>query len=337
MTQTQNDAISKILSEFQNRSSFLVATHVRPDGDALGSLLATVSMLRRMGKKADAYSQDPASPAYSFLPGTETIRHAVSDLSVYEAAVLVDCGDLHRVGSGLETSVRQLPVLINIDHHLNEVPYGSVYWVKPDASSTCEMLYDLAAAIPLPLGREEAMLLYTGLMTDTGSFRFSNTTERVLEVARDLVKSGADPAYIAEQVYDSSSPERLKLLSQVLASVRFLARDRLVTAELSQRMLVDTSTSAADSESFINHLRSVRPVEIAMLFKEEKDGLINVSMRSKGETDVASFAQRHGGGGHRHAAAFRVRGHLNDIRHHYTQKALDYLASAPPFDPGCAS
>jgi phosphoesterase RecJ-like protein len=187
------------------------------------------------------------------------------------------------------------------------------------------MLYDLAMSIPLALDCDVATCLYTGLMTDTGSFRFSNTTERVLEVARDLVRSGADPSYIAEQVYDSSSPEQLKLLSQVLTSVRFLARDRLVTAELSQKMLLETSTSAADSESFINHLRSVRPVEIAMLFKEEKDGLINVSMRSKGMVDVATFAQRLGGGGHRHAAAFRVRGHLNDVRLQVTQKALEYL------------
>jgi bifunctional oligoribonuclease and PAP phosphatase NrnA len=325
MNKTQNDAISKILAAIEGRSNFLVATHVRPDGDAVGSLLAMVGILRRLGKRADPYSQDPAAPAYDFLPGTETIRHTVSDLSAYEAAILVDCGDLHRVGIELEASVRQLPFLINIDHHLNETPYGNVFWVEPQASSTCEMLYDIAASIPLAVDQEVATFLYTGLITDTGSFRFSNTTERVLEIARDLVKAGADPAYIAEQVYDSSSPERLKLLSQVLASVRFLARDRLATAELSQRMLQDTSTSAADSESFINHLRSVRPVEIAMLFKEEDDGVINVSMRSKGMADVATFAQQHGGGGHRHAAAFRVRGLLNDIRLRCTQEALEYL------------
>jgi bifunctional oligoribonuclease and PAP phosphatase NrnA len=325
MNKTQNDAISKILASLQDRSSFLVATHVRPDGDAVGSLLAMVGILRRMGKKADPYSQDPASAAYCFLPGSETIRHTVSDLSVYDAAVLVDCGDIHRVGSELEASVRQLPCLINIDHHLNEAPYGTVFWVKPEASSTCEMLYDLATSIPVAVDQEVATFLYTGLITDTGSFRFSNTTERVLEIARELVKAGADPAFIAEQVYDSSSPERIQLLSRVLTSVRFLSRDRLATAELSLRMLQETSTSAADSESFINHLRSVKPVEIAMLFKEENDGLVNVSMRSKGEVDVATFAQSHGGGGHRHAAAFRVRGHLNDIRLQYTQKALEYL------------
>lgn len=321
----QNNAVSRILEALQGRHNFLVATHVRPDGDALGSLLAMVGLLRKLGKKADPYSQDPPSPTYSFLPGTETIRHSVSDLSAYDAAILVDCGDLHRVGQELEASVAQLPFLINIDHHLNDAPYGNVHWVKPDASSTCEMLFDLAMSIPLSLDPDVATLLYTGVMTDTGSFRFSNTTERVLDIARSLVRAGAEPSYIAEQVYDSSSPERLKLLSQVLTSVRFLAKDRLATAELSQKMLQDTATSPADSETFINHLRSVKPVEMAMFFKEEKDGLINVSMRSKGTVDVATFAQRQGGGGHRHAAAFRVRGHLNDVRVQYTQKALEYL------------
>lgn len=325
MSRTSNNALAGILDAIRSHDRFLVATHVRPDGDALGSLLAMVGILRGMGKKADPYSQDPASAAYSFLPGSDALRHTVSDLSSYDAAILVDCGDLHRVGYELEASVRRIPFLINIDHHLNDAPYGDVFWVVPEASSTCEMLYDLAQGIPLALDRNVATFLYTGLMTDTGSFRFSNTTERVLEIARDLVRCGADPSYIAEQVYDSSSPERLKLLTHVLASVRFLSRDRLVTAELSQKMLLDTSTSATDSESFINHLRSVRPVEMAMLFKEEKDGLINVSMRSKGNVDVASFAQRLGGGGHRHAAAFRVRGHLQDVRSQVTQKALEYL------------
>ncbi len=325
MNQRLNDSLCLILDAIRSHGSFLVATHVRPDGDALGSLLAMVGILRGMGKKADPYSEDPPSAAYSFLPGSDTIHHKVSNLSAYDAAVLVDCGDLHRVGSELEASVRRIPFLINIDHHLNDAPYGNVFWVDPEASSTCEMLYDLARSIPLKLDPDLATFLYTGLMTDTGSFRFSNTTERVLEIARDLVRSGADPAFIAEQVYDSSSPERLRLLTHVLTSVRFLAGDRLATAELSQKMLLETSTSAADSESFINHLRSVRPVELAMLFKEEKDGLINVSMRSKGGVDVAAFAQRLGGGGHRHAAAFRVRGHLQDVRAQITQKALEYL------------
>ncbi|MEM5790378.1 MAG: DHHA1 domain-containing protein, partial [Syntrophobacteraceae bacterium] len=171
-----------------------------------------------------------------------------------------------------------------------------------------------------------ASLLYTGLLTDTGSFRFSNTNRRVLEVASMLVESGADPAHIAQQVYDSASPEKLNLLALVLGSVRFHARARLATAELTRAMLDSTSGSYADSDGFINHLRSVRTVDMAMLMREGDDGLIHVSLRSRNGINVARFAQRFGGGGHRLAAAFRLPGQLESVRSRLIGEAEAYIS-----------
>jgi phosphoesterase RecJ-like protein len=244
----------------------------------------------------------------------------------YDAAIMVDCGDYHRVGPPLEEAIGQVPYLINIDHHLNDAPFGDIFWVNPRASSTSEMLYDLAEQIPLAPDADIATQLYTGILTDTGSFRFSNTTERVLEIARRLVNCGARPSFIAEQVYDSSSPQRIQLLARVLATVQFHADDQLVTAELTQQMFNETGTSPSDTESFINHLRSVKTARMAILFREEKDGVINVSMRSKGSVDVASMARTFGGGGHYHAAAFRVkRTTLAEARARFTHEALSCL------------
>ncbi len=321
-----HNAIPKILKAIESRRRYLVATHVRPDGDAVGSLLAMTYLLRRLGKEADPFCQDPIPASHEFLPGSDAIRHTVEAPESYDAAVLVDCGDYHRVGPSLEGSVGRVPFLINIDHHFNEEPFGDIFWVKPTASSTCEMLYDLAVSIPVAPDADMATQLYTGVLTDTGSFRFSNTTERVLEVARNLVNCGAQPSYIAEQVYDSSSPQRIQLLARVLATVQFHADARLVTAELSQKMFEETGTAPSDTESFINHLRSVKTARMAILFREEKDGVINVSMRSKGSVDVAGMARSFGGGGHFHAAAFRVRGmSLDEARERFTLEALKCL------------
>lgn len=326
MNSHNHEAIPHILEALSSRNRFLVATHVRPDGDAVGSVLAMALILRRMGKEADPYCQDPIISSHEFLPGSSEIRHQVESPELYEAAIMVDCGDFHRVGPVLESAIGRIPCLINIDHHLNDAPFGDISWVSPRASSTCEMLYDLAVSIPLHPDAQIATLLYTGLLTDTGSFRFSNTTERVLEIARHLVQCGAEPSHIAEQVYDSSSPQRIQLLARVLSTVEFHAGDQLVTAELSRRMFAETGTTPADTESFINHLRSVKTARMAIIFREEADGTINVSMRSKGTVDVASMARSHGGGGHFHAAAFRVKGStLKDARTQFTRKALEYL------------
>jgi phosphoesterase RecJ-like protein len=325
MTELKNGTIEKVAATIHRHDRFLVATHVRPDGDAIGSLLGLTFMLRRLGKIADPYCENETPAAQEFLPGARGISHRVSRPSSYDVAILVDCGDFLRVGETLAGSIREIPLLINIDHHVSSEPFGDVYWVDPKASSTCEMLYDLSVRLPVELDPEIASQLYTGLITDTGSFRFANTSRRALEIAVSLVSAGAQPAYIAEQVYDSNSPMAVRLLARSLSTVVFLAGDRLATAELTQKMFIETGTSAADSEGFINHLRSVRSVDMAMMFREDRNGVVHVSMRSKGMVDVATFAQKHGGGGHRHAAAFRVPGSISAVRNRFTQEAIEYL------------
>lgn len=328
MNEQQNHIVRSLVEAIRKNDRFLVATHIRPDGDAVGSVLGLTFMLRRLGKSADPYCQDPAPPSYEFLPGSQAIQRKLSRPDLYDVAVMVDCADSLRVGPALGEAIGEIPFLINIDHHVSNAPFGNISWVQSSASSTCEMLYDLSLNLPVVMDPEIASQLYTGLLTDTGSFRFSNTNQRVLQIAMELVAAGARPDYIAQEVYDSAPPQRLRLLAQSLSTVTFHSDNRLATAELTREMFAETSTSPVDSEGFINHLRSVKSVEIAMMFREETGGVVHVSMRSKGGADVATFAQRYHGGGHKRAAAFRIAGELNAIRMEFTREAARYLEMA---------
>jgi bifunctional oligoribonuclease and PAP phosphatase NrnA len=325
MNDTQTRAIREIIAAIRNNHRFLIATHVRPDGDAAGALLGLQFILRRLGKHADACCQDPLPWGYDFLPGAEGIKNRPAAHAAYDVAILVDCGDFLRVGDELAELIGPTPFLINIDHHVINAPFGHIYWINPAASSTCEMLFDLCLHLSLAPDPDIATQLYTGILTDTGSFRYSNTNGRVLEIASVLVEAGADPAHIAHQVYDSAPVERIRLLSRVLSTAEFYAEGRLASAELTLDMIADVPGFYMDSEGFINHLRSVRSVQLALLFREGHEGLIHVSMRSKEGVDVAKLAQRYGGGGHKQAAACRLPGKLEEIRSRMISEALQYI------------
>jgi phosphoesterase RecJ-like protein len=304
----------------------MVAAHVHPDGDAIGALISMKLILQRLGKKVDVYDQDRCPPEFEFLPHALEIRNKPLGSVEYDVAVLVDCGDFERVGAELQKFIKwKVPFLINIDHHIPNNTFGNICWVEPSASSTCEMLFDLCMSLSLPPDADLSSALYTGILTDTGSFRYSNTNGRVFEMVSVLVQMGADPGYIATQVYESATPEKLKLLANVLSTMEFYDGSRIVTAKLTNSMLSDSSSSYMDSEGFINHLRTVKSADLAILFREVDEGLIHISMRSRGGIDVARLAQRHGGGGHRQAAACRIAGTIESVRSMFVGEAIGYI------------
>ncbi len=321
----RREILHNIAETVQNHQRFLITSHSKPDGDAMGATLAMTFILRRMGKTATPHLEDPVPANCAFLPGVEDIVHGPPAAEEYDVAFILDCGDFSRIGKTLEPLVAEIPIIVNIDHHVGTRPYGHINWIETPASSTCEMLCRLASELGVSLDAPLATQLYTGIMTDTGSFRFSNTDQHVLELAAKLVGAGANPAHVARNIYESAPPQRLHLLAQTLTTVRFFQDNRLATAEVTQEMLTATGTTAMDSEGFINELRSVKPVELAILFRENEDGIVHVSMRSKENVDVAALARAHGGGGHHRAAAFRRKGHLPEIRHRITLEAMAHL------------
>jgi len=304
----------------------MVATHVHPDGDAIGALVGMRLILERLGKKVDMYAQDPCPPEFEFLPQVRAIRNKPLESADYGVAVLLDCGDFERVGEEIFEFINARGLfLINIDHHIPNKAFGNIYWVDPSASSTCEVLFDLCMGLSLTPDADLASALYTGILTDTGSFKYTNTNRRVFEIVSILVQMGADPAYIATQVYESATPESLRLLAKVLSTAEFYANSRIVAAELPLSMLPDSSSSYMNSEGFINHLRTVKSADLAILFRELNNGLIHVSIRSRVGIDVARLAKRHGGGGHKQAAACRIAGTIQSVRSMFIDEAIGYI------------
>jgi len=310
--------------ELRNNSRFLLATHVNPDGDAIGSLGALALVLESMGKEVVAYCQDQVPGFLRFLPYSDRIAHELPSSDRFEVAVVLDCGELERIGAAAHV-VQRVQKIIHIDHHSSGNDFGTLNLVEPERSSTAEILYDVFQEIPVEVSREAAENLYTAILTDTGSFRFANTTPRALAVAGALVAQGVEPHKVAGAVYDCMSPGRLRLLSLSLNTLTIRAEGRLAAIWVTQQMLAETGTTAADTDGFVNYPRSLTANEIAIFFRELDDGRVNVSLRSRGTKNVADFARTYGGGGHQNAAAFRLSGPLPEVVSHVLAKAEEFL------------
>ena len=308
--------IAGILEE---KSRIILATHVNPDGDALGSLLGLASILESKGKEVFRFLEEPVSPLYQFLPGVDKVQTSVHELKSFAAvaptetaAVALDCGDSRRLGDLADELLKITPFLV-IDHHLSNNGFGTVSWVDPRSSSTGEMVFDLAQELRGTLTVDIAQCLYTAILTDTGSFRYETTSAHTFAVAGELVGLGVRPEQVATRVFDNYSPQRLRLLELVLSTLELYANDRIAFIHVSRIMYEKTGTTQDDTEGFINFPRSITSVEVAVFLKEIEDGRVSVSLRAKGGCDVAAIAARFGGGGHRNAAGFRKKGTLESV------------------------
>ncbi len=303
-----------VIDDINNSTHIVVVTHVGPDGDALGSLLGFSFLMEELGKKVFCLLDEPVPPAYRFLPGAE---RPSCDLDEYRAfaregqggllVVSLDCGDKFRLGDRIGDELLATAPFVVIDHHASHQQFGTSRWVNRESSSTGEMVVEIAEALGVPLSYAAAVNLYAAIVTDTGSFRYECTSPRTMRIAANLLECGVQPDKICEKLYDNYSPERLRLLQEVLASVKLCLDNRVALMTVTQQMLQSTGTTMNDVDNFINFPRAVETVKVAVLIKEGQDELVSVSMRAKGEVDVASIAESQGGGGHRNAAGFRCR------------------------------
>jgi phosphoesterase RecJ-like protein len=317
--------IAAIARELRENERFLLTTHVNPDGDAIGSLGALALVLEDMGKKVVAYCQDEVPGFLQFLPYSDRIVREIPGLDGFDVAVVLDCGELDRIGNAAEV-LQHVEQIIHIDHHSSSDDFGQLNLVRPESSSTAEILYDIIQAIPVSLSTEAAENIYTAILTDTGSFRFANTTARALDIAAEMVTLGVAPDKIASKIYDSMSPERLRLLAMSLQTLTVRAKGRLATMQVSRRMLEETKTTFIDTDGFVNYPRGISSVEMAIFFREMDAGMVNVSLRSRGKLNVAAFARTYGGGGHHNAAAFRAEGSLIEVVDKILAAAEQFIA-----------
>ena len=321
--------IATIARELKNNERFLVATHVNPDGDAIGSLGALALVLEGMGKQVVAYCQDEVPEFLRFLPYADRIVREISGPDHFEVAVVLDCGELDRIGSAAEV-LQHVGKIIHIDHHSSSDDFGQINLVRPECSSTAEILYEIFQAIPVSLTPEAAENIYTAILTDTGSFRFANTTPKALAIAAEMVELGVLPEKVAGEIYDSMSPERIELLSLSLNTLTLRKNGRMAAMHVSRRMLEETETSLIDTDGFVNYPRAISTAEMAIFFREMDGDEVNVSLRSRGDLNVAEFARIHGGGGHHNAAACRLRGSLSEVKEKILTAAEEYIQDAKP-------
>ncbi|MGE5308433.1 MAG: DHH family phosphoesterase [Deltaproteobacteria bacterium] len=299
-------SLEKVVKIIRERRSFLVTVHTNLDGDALGSELAFARLLKKLGKTALCVNDDHIPYGYDFLPGVGSIRQYRQGMKLprFDCAAVLDCSDMSRTGQVNTLDLSGVPV-INIDHHVSNAGFGTVNWVDPGACCSCELVFRLFKRMRVRIDRQAALALYTGILTDTGSFRYSNTRPCTHQMASELLATGIDASAVYKKIYSSVPYDDMKLLSRILPTMQKDPRGKVIWFELPKELLEGRGAVSFDlSESILNFARSVKGVEVVVLFKENMTphSGVRVNFRSQGKADVNRIAGIFGGGGHRTAA-----------------------------------
>src|SRR2546421_2882246 len=318
--------LSQVVELIEAKRRFAITSHLRPDGDGLGSSLGLYWLLRALGKDAEVIMRDPVPHAYRKLPGAQCVRVTPAVDQPYDAVFVIECSDITR--PGLDALDRQL--VVNIDHHATTSLFGQINWIDSTASAVGEMIYNLCKAIGVRPSHELAECVYTALITDTGSFHYSNTTERTFKVASELVRAGVKPAKIAQAVYSNYPWSKLDLMREVLATVRHDPTGRVAWLRQTVEMQEHAGASDEDADGFVNFPMSVGDVEVVAFLKETAPGIYRTSLRSKGEVNVARIAERFGGGGHRNAAGCTLSGDWDATERQLVALLIEAVERANP-------
>lgn len=304
---------SSLVQQIQDKEIFVLFAHSNPDGDALGSLFGLAGILESLGKKVWCFLETDVPITYDFIArqgkvciGTDVLADVISQHP--EAyGIALDCGDQYRLGMFRETFLA-LSASWVIDHHKSHIPFGKGTWVEEKLSSTGEMVYELSCVLGTSLSHHCAENLYVAIVTDTGSFRFSSTSQRTHEIAGALLACGVEPNKIGNALYDSWSLSRMRLMQKVLGTLEVSECKRIASIYATSDMLEELDTVMAETEGFIDYPRSLKTTEVAIFFKDSGDSTISISMRGKGSCDVSTVAAQFGGGGHKNAAGCRITG-----------------------------
>jgi len=296
--------LKEVLKQIERRNRFLLTSHARPDGDAVGSALACRQLLRSMGKEAEVVLHEGVPRIYQPLPFADEVIAAERVNGGYEAVIILECDSIQRTRlQGLENHF-----LISIDHHVSGRPFAHVNWIDPKAVATAEMVYRLAREAGADISPEIATCLYTALLTDTGSFMFEGTNEHTFALARELVLAGADPARCARNVYFAHSTAKMRLLGAALSNLH--REGSLAWIWVTREQMYHAGAKEEDCEGLVNYALSIGDVEVAAFFRELPDGRFRLSLRSKGQLNVSAVAERFGGGGHKCASGCALDGPL---------------------------
>jgi phosphoesterase RecJ-like protein len=314
--------IGRVLRE---NKKFAVLSHLRPDGDALGSQLALGLSLKELGKDVRVWNEDGMLEKYNFIPNAAMLTKPPAIPEDVDVAIALDTAIQNRLGTAF-AAVRSPKFWINIDHHPSNPGYGDLVYVDSSAPATGQIIFELIKSQNFPLNRAIAENLYVAISTDTGSFQYPNTTTRTFEIAAELVRAGVEVGRVSQQLYENYPRRRLELLRELLGTMRFEADGRVARFSLTRSLAGKLGVLPEDNEGLIDHLRAVQGVVVAIFFEELADGKVRVSMRSKSQdVDVCAICQKLGGGGHALAAGARVRGSLAEVEQKIMEAVCDVV------------
>lgn len=308
----ENATLSQIADLIRSKQRFVVMSHIRPDGDALGCTLAMGLCLRALGKDVTMWNEDGCLEKFTFLPGNELVSKPAAEPQSFDVAIVLDTAVRDCVGNCL-ASVAHADTWVNIDHHISNPRYADLNHIDSTSPATGQILFELFHGCGLPLTREMAENLYVAISTDTGSFQYPSTTARTYEIGAELVKLGVRVGELSQRIYESYPRRRIELLKSLLNNLAFTSADRVASFSLTQAVSKNLGVIPEDNEGLIDTIRAVQGVLVAAFFEELEDGRVRVSLRSKdaAHADVCKVAQQFGGGGHTLAAGIRMTGPLD--------------------------
>lgn len=318
----------ELLNLLKKANNVAIFPHISPDGDCFGACTAFYRIAKKLGKNATVYIEENSiSETFAFLFDEVNVccgECGENEIKKYDLAVALDCGDIERLGSRRNIFCSST-ITVNLDHHITNTKFAMYNFVLENASSTCEILYDFIKNSDLEIDKQTAQSLYTGICTDTGGFRYSNTAPKVHRAAADLITFGLDVASISRRIFEMVSMQRLRLQALAILSLELYDDGRLAVITIDEKMINEANAAEEDSEGFVNIARSVKGVECAIALRQTHDGKVKASLRSNGIVDVSLFAGKYGGGGHAKASGFIIEANIRDIKSSIVEDAINYI------------
>ncbi|MDD4725638.1 MAG: bifunctional oligoribonuclease/PAP phosphatase NrnA [Tissierellia bacterium] len=307
-----NNVINTAINKITNVNNIYIASHINPDGDNIGSILAMALGLKKINKNVKILKTDEIPSDYMFLPNIDMIKtYDIDEIDTIELLIVLDCGDVDRLGK-YKSIVSKSNTVINMDHHISNSRFGDINLIDEKAAATGELVYDILNKMNLEINKDIATCLYTAISTDTGSFLYDSVTARTHEIAISLIKAGIDKSDINIKLYQSRSIERTKLFISSLSTLKTYYDNKIATVKITQEMLKNSNTKMEDTEGIISFIRDIEPVEVACLLKENNKKEIKISLRSKRFVDVSEICSTFNGGGHKRASGCTINENIDD-------------------------
>ncbi|OGC06169.1 hypothetical protein A3H38_04045 [candidate division WOR-1 bacterium RIFCSPLOWO2_02_FULL_46_20] len=317
--------LANIKKAVKNAKTALIVSHIDPDGDSIGSMLAMGNILTQFNLTTFYYSEDGLPKVYRFLPGADKVVNKLPPFQRYDLLFTMDASDIKRLGSKL--SVKEIAkIIINIDHHPDNTKYGNFNYIEK-CSSTAELVFKIAKHWDIKINRETAENLYIALITDTGNFRYENTSAKTFTMAAELLKTGIDTHEISTRIYDTRSIASIRIQAAALVNVEISPDRKAAWTVVTEAMMQKHQARGEDLMGLVDQIRSIEGIEVAMLFREEKSK-VKVNFRSKNKVNVSALAKRFGGGGHIRAAGAVMLGSIDNVKNDIVAEVLKYLKAS---------